>query len=190
VHDWGGMIGLLVAARRPGLVRRLVAGNTAAFRLPPGRPLPAELRLARAPLLGALLVRGANAFLRGAVSRCTVRPLPAEARAAYLAPFPDWASRASVHEFVRDIPLAPGDRSWTALERVEAGLPALAGKPLLLLWGMRDFVFDAAFLEEWTRRFPAAEVHRFDGGGHWLLEDEGPACAALVREFLLRGGGG
>jgi pimeloyl-ACP methyl ester carboxylesterase len=187
VHDWGGMIGFLLAAADPGRVRRIVLGNTAAFRLPPGRPLPAELRLARAPLLGPLLVRGANAFLRGAVDRCASRPLAPDARAAYLAPFPDWASRASVHEFVRDIPLRPGDRSWEALERVEAALPALAGKPVLVLWGMRDFVFDAAFLAEWKRRFPGAEVHRFEGAGHWLLEDEGPACATLVRAFLLAG---
>ena len=48
----------------------------------------------------------------------------------------------------------------------------LKAVPMLILWGMKDFVFDYHFLEEWQRRFPAAGVHRFPHAGHYLFEDE------------------
>ena len=49
---------------------------------------------------------------------------------------------------------------------------------------MRDFVFDRPFLDEWTRRFPRAEVHRFEQAGHYVLEDESEALTALIENFL------
>jgi haloalkane dehalogenase len=49
---------------------------------------------------------------------------------------------------------------------------------------MRDFVFDSPVLAEWVRRFPRAEVQRFPGAGHLLLEDEPEAINDRVRSFL------
>ena len=49
---------------------------------------------------------------------------------------------------------------------------------------MRDFVFDKPFLDEWIRRFPHAEVHRFDQAGHYVLEDEAEALIPLIEGFL------
>ena len=63
VHDWGGAIGLGLAARRPERVGRIVILNTAAF---PSPRIPARIALCRAPLLGALLVRGLNGFAESA----------------------------------------------------------------------------------------------------------------------------
>lgn len=184
LHDWGGMIGMAWAARRPERVSRLVVLNTAAFPLPAGTALPRELRLARSPVLGPLLVRGCNALVRGAARRCTVRPLPAEVAAEYGRPHGSWARRLAVLRFVQDIPLGPGDRAWPVVQGTEAALPRFRGLPTLVCWGMRDFVFDAGFLDGWTRRFPEAEVHRFEDAGHWVLEDAGREIVPLVRRFL------
>ena len=54
---------------------------------------------------------------------------------------------------------------------------------MLVLWGMKDFVFDHHFLDEWVRRFPEAEVHRFPEAGHYLFEDEADAINGLVPPF-------
>jgi haloalkane dehalogenase len=54
----------------------------------------------------------------------------------------------------------------------------------MICWGMKDFVFDEYFLDEWKRRFPAADVHRFPDCGHYVLEDAGEAIVPLVRRFL------
>ena len=63
-------------------------------------------------------------------------------------------------------------------------LHLLRSVPMLILWGMKDFVFDHHFLDEWVRRFPDAEVHRFPEAGHYLFEDEAEAINGLVRAFL------
>ncbi len=183
LHDWGGMIGMAWAARHPDRVARLVVLNTAAFRAPPGKPLPRELRWVRNTPLGPLLVRGLDAFVRGSVRRCVAKPLLQEVAEQYLRPGGS-GDRRAVLRFVQDIPLGPGDPAWPVLEETEAALPAFADRPMLLCWGMRDFVFDRDYLAEWTRRFPGAEVHRFGVAGHWLLEDAGEEVASLVRRFL------
>jgi haloalkane dehalogenase len=51
---------------------------------------------------------------------------------------------------------------------------------------MRDFVFDAHFLRQWQEYFPAAEVHRYDDAGHYILEDAGDEVGLRVEEFLAR----
>ena len=54
---------------------------------------------------------------------------------------------------------------------------------MMIAWGLKDFVFDRHFLDEWTRRFPMAEVHRFEDCGHYILEDAGLEIIPLIREF-------
>ncbi len=160
--------------------------NTAAFGLPPGKRLPRSLWLVRNTPLGPLLVRGFNAFSRGAVRYCVTRPLAPDVRAGYLAPYDSWQNRIAVLRFVQDIPLGPTDRSYVTVKSVEDGLGRFRGVPMLICWGERDFVFDGDFLAGWERRFPAAEVHRFADAGHFVLEDAGPAIIPLVRDFLRR----
>jgi haloalkane dehalogenase len=187
LHDWGGMIGMAYASRHPDRVKRLVILNTAAFLLPPGKSLPWSLRLCGKSILAPLLVRGLNAFSRAAVRLCAVRrPLPPDVRAAYLAPYGSWHDRIAVLRFVQDIPLHPGDRAYDLVHSVQDALPRLQDVPLLICWGERDFVFDAAFLAEWRRRFPQAEVHTFADAGHFVLEDAGAEITPLVQDFLKR----
>jgi len=186
LHDWGGMIGMAYAHRHPERIRRLVILNTAAFLLPPGKRLPWRLWLCRHTWLGTLLVRGLNAFSRSAVKLCARKPLAAAVRDAYLAPYDSWQHRIAVLRFVQDIPLRPGDRSYALVKEVQEGLERFRDVPMLLCWGERDFVFDQHFREEWQRRFPRAEVHRFEQAGHYVLEDAGAEIAPLVRDFLGR----
>jgi len=184
LHDWGGMIGMAFAHRHPDRIKRLVILNTAAFPLPRSRRLPWQLRLCRTPILGALLIRGANAFCLGAARTCFHEPVSPEVRAGYLAPFDSWTNRIGVLRFVQDIPLRPGDRSYDLVAEVEQGLSRFRSVPMLICWGERDFVFDTWFLEEWIRRFPDARVHRFSRAGHYVLEDAGENIIRLVKRFL------
>lgn len=184
-HDWGGMIACGFAVRHPERISNLVMLNTGAFRLPKTKSVPWQLRLARTPLLGALLVRGFNAFSRGAVKSCVTRkPISKAVADGYCAPYDSWANRIAVHRFVQDIPLKSGDRAWDAVMEVEAGLSRLNGKRLLIGWGDRDFVFDHHFAAEWQRRFPDAEWLRFPAGGHYILEDAADELIPAIRNFL------
>ena len=186
LHDWGGMIGAAWALRRPERIGRLVVLNTAAFLMPAGKRLPWRLRAIRRGPLGPILVRGLNGFARGAAWMAAVRRLPPEVRAAYTAPYDSWANRIATLRFVQDIPLGPGDRSYAAARSVDENLCRLAGVPVLICWGERDFVFDRDYLAQWRRRFPNAEAHSFADAGHYVLEDAGERVVPLVVAFLAR----
>jgi pimeloyl-ACP methyl ester carboxylesterase len=185
LHDWGGIIGMTYAARHPERIARLVVANTAAFHKPAGKSFPWVLSLCRDRALGGWLVRGLNLFVRGTTwIGCQERRLSRAERNAYAAAYDSWAHRIAIHRFVQDIPLRPGDRSYELISWVQDRLGLLNAIPMLILWGMRDFVFDAPVLDEWVRRFPAAEVHRFPRAGHLVFEDQRDAINGLVRSFL------
>jgi len=185
VHDWGGMIGMAWAVRHPELVRRLVVLNTGAFHLPKEKRLPFALWLGRNTRIGEWMIRGLNAFCRSA-ARVGVkrRPLTSEVRAGYLQPYDSWKNRIAVARFVQTIPLRPSDPGYDIVSEVEAGLERLRGKPMMIAWGLRDFVFDKHFLAEWERRFPEADVLRFEDGGHYILEDAADEIIPRIVEFL------
>lgn len=189
VHDWGGAIGLLAALRRPERVSRLVILNTGAFT---GMRAPWRIRICRAPLLGPLLVRGLNGFILAALRMASRAParLRGAVREGYLMPYRSWDDRLAALRFVQDIPLSPGHPSWASLKELEEGLPRLAGLPACIVWGERDWCFTPAFREEFERRFPAAEVHRAQQAGHWVLEDAREQVIGWIRDFLARTGGG
>lgn len=186
LHDWGGAIGLAYALRHIKSVKRLVLLNTAAFRPPEGKPLPWELKLCRARVLGPLLVRGFNAFCRGAVLRAPRGGLSPEVRRAYLAPYDSWGNRRAVLRFVQDIPTDSTHKAYGLLCEVEQGLKRLADLPILILWGGKDFVFDQDFFHEWRRRWPKAQARFFPQAGHYILEDAGEAVVLWVSDFLAR----
>jgi len=185
VHDWGGMIGMGWAVRHPERVARIVAHNTSCFRLPEEMPFPWPLALARTPL-GALLIRGGNAFSFVAAKTCAAkRPLSKELRAAYTAPYGSWRDRIATLRFVQDIPLSAADPAWDELVRVEEKVSLLERVPTFLPWGTKDWVFGVPFFDGWTKRFPRAETKRFDDCGHYLLEDA-PEVVPLIADFLAR----
>jgi len=185
VHDWGGMIGCAWATAHTDSVARMVILNTAAFPIPADKRLPLALWLARtAP--GGYLVRGFNAFAGIAARVAFRKPVSTEVRQAYIGPYNSWDHRIATLRFVQDIPLRPGDRGYDILLATAEKLPALAGKPALLAWGMRDFVFDGRFLDAWLRFLPHAEVHRLEDCGHYVLEDGGPALLDRIETFLAR----
>ncbi len=187
VHDWGGMIGTGYAVRHPERIKQLVVLNTGAFHLPASKPFPWALALVRNTPLGALLVRGFNAFSYTASHVCCKRKkLSRTLRQAYRYPYDSWANRIATLRFVQDIPLRPGDKAYEVVSEVENGLAALRDVPMLLCWGLKDFVFSEHFLLEWERRFPDAEAHRFADAGHYILEDASEEVVPLIQEFLRR----
>lgn len=184
VHDWGGMIALAVAVRRPERVARVVLLNTAAFHLPRGKALPGTLRLVRDTRLGAALVTRFNAFSRGAARLAVERRLPPDVRRALVAPYEAPEDRLATLRFVQDIPLAPGDPAYDLVSETASKLDALADKPALICWGSRDFVFDDHFYAEWKRRLPHAELEYYRDAGHYVLLDAADRIVPRVRRFL------
>jgi len=106
--------------------------------------------------------------------------------AGLLAPYDSWAHRVAIQRFVEDIPMHAGHPSYTTLLHLEERLPTLAGKPISLIWGMRDWCFTPAMLERFREIFPSAETHCFEDAGHYVVEDAHERIVPLVADFLER----
>jgi haloalkane dehalogenase len=185
VHDWGGMISLAWAVAHPERIKRLVILNTAAFPLPPSKPFPWQLWLVRDTPLGPLMVRGLNAFSRGATRfACTRKKLSKTMRDAYCAPYDSWGDRIANLRFVQDIPLRSGEPGFDIVSETADRLEVFGDRPVLICWGDKDFVFDHHFLAVWEKVYPHADIHRFSDCGHYILEDASEEIIPLVRRFL------
>lgn len=177
VQDWGGPIGLGFGGRRPELVRRLIIGNTF------GWPLAAEQRLRvfswiMGGPIGRLLTSAFNFVPRAFFARGFAKRPPPEVLDMYLAP---WRNRARRTAAV----IAPRQliRATSYLREVEAGLPALADRPALIVWGLRDVAFRDAERRRFERFFPRHTTVLFDNASHFLQEDVGDQIAQAIRTF-------
>jgi pimeloyl-ACP methyl ester carboxylesterase len=179
-HDWGGPIGLGALLERRDRLRALVLMNTWAWELPSF--LPPFIREFRTEGLGEILALGGNLFVEsipGGMARRDVDPVM---MAAYRAPFPDYWSRAGMLAFQREIPLTERDRSAKLMGSIHERLPEL-DVPVLLVWGLRDRVFQPVFLDQWRELFPEARTVELGDAGHFLVEDRPEAVTEAIAGF-------
>jgi cis-3-alkyl-4-acyloxetan-2-one decarboxylase len=180
-HDWGGPIGLGALLERTDRLRAIVLMNTWAWELPSF--LPPFLREFRTEGLGEILALGGNLFVEsipGGMGRRDIDPVMMD---AYRAPFPDYWSRAGTLAFQREIPLTERDRSAPLMGSIHDRLPGL-DVPVLLVWGMRDPVFQPVFLEQWQELFPNARTVELGDASHFLVEDDPDAVTGAIGSFL------
>jgi pimeloyl-ACP methyl ester carboxylesterase len=180
-HDWGGPIGLGALLERRDRLERVVLMNTWAWELPSF--LPPFLREFRTEGLGEILALGGNLFVESIPGGMAKREVDPVMMAAYRAPFPDYWSRAGTLAFQREIPLTERDRSAPLMARIHERLPSL-DVPALLVWGMRDPVFQPVFLEQWRELLPHAQCVELAGGSNFLVEDDPDGVTGAIRDFL------
>jgi cis-3-alkyl-4-acyloxetan-2-one decarboxylase len=182
-HDWGGAIGMGAAVAMPDRFARFVLLNTAAFR---ASRCPLRIRACRIPLLGRFGVQGLNLFARAALWMAPAkrdRMTPA-VRGGLLAPYDSWSHRTAIYQFVQDIPLSPTHPSYPTLLEIEQGLSQFCGRPVCLVWGMRDWCFTPWFLERFIDFLPQAEVHRIADAGHYVVEDAWEQIVPTIVRFM------
>lgn len=183
VHDWGGPIGIGFARRHPEMIERLIITNTAGFRID---SLPWQLALCRVPLLGALAVRGGNAFAWGATKMAVAKKLDAPTKRGLLLPYDSWANRIATLRFVENIPMDASHPSYGEAKAMEEAVPQFADRPAVLIWGEKDWCFTPAMRARWQGLLPNAEVHRFDDASHYVLEDAPRRTVAAMEDFLAK----
>ncbi|GGC94976.1 acyl-CoA synthetase [Tersicoccus solisilvae] len=180
-HDWGGSISLGWALDHPDLLAGVVLTNTAVHQ-PTGTPIPWPLRLALHPAVHRPGTVGTTAFID--VTLGLARPaLDPAVRRAYRTPYRHTRRRGGVGQFVADIPVDAGTPSFPELDRIAEGIRALT-VPALMLWGPEDPIFSDRYLRDLIDRLPHADVHRFEGAGHLVIEDA--PVAATVLDWLDR----
>jgi len=181
VQDWGGPIGLGLAARRPGLAERLIIGNTFAWPLREPRVRLFSAALGGWP--GRLLTRWFNFAPRVFFARGFAQPVPAAVRQQYLAPWRDPRRRA---------PAAIAPRQLVAaspyLAQVEAGLHKISDLPALIVWGLKDFAFGDSTRQRFEQAFPHHRSVLLPHASHFLQEDAGEQIADEIKSFCQQAG--
>ncbi|QPH52804.1 alpha/beta fold hydrolase [Pontivivens ytuae] len=191
MQDWGGPIGLGMAARHPGRIARLVVMNTFGFwppadgMDPENLPLPAPLRLMRAKGPGDVLVCRFGFF-----ERVVMRMATGDGRAlrrvhhAYKGVFRSPAERAGVMAFPRLIPTRSAHPSAQILLRETGPFLERFEGPARIFWGMKDPLFPPEALAAWRTRLPQAEVTELPEAKHYLQEDAPEEIVAGLHRFL------
>ena len=183
VHDWGGAIGMGLAVRKPELIKRLVLFNTASFL---STDIPFRIGLCRIPLLGTILIRNLNLFVRGVLRFGLKRRkrLKKNVRAGYLAPYDTFENRIANLKFVQDIPMEQAVPSYSVIQSIERNLKQFDVYPILIIWGSEDFCFNVKFLNKWREIFPRAEVREVCNAGHLVVEDASDEIIPWIEGFL------
>ncbi len=185
LHDWGGIIGMAYAVRYPDQIGRIIILNTSAFFPPQGKPLPWQLKLVRnLPFISRPAVQGLNVFALGALIMASKKKLSRSVKKGLVAPYNSWNNRLSTFKFVQDIPLVATDPSHRIVQHTQENLSRLKEKPMLICWGMKDFVFDSDYLAMWSQLFPNAQICRFWDAGHYVLEDAPDRIIEAIGHFL------
>ena len=181
VHDWGGAIGLSAFREEFERINKLVLLNTAAFI---SSDVPNRIRFCRIPIIGEIFVRLLNGFAWPATWMATKKGISKEIKNGFLYPYKDWKSRLAVWKFVQDIPLEEYHSTKKFLSETENSLNQLCNTQILACWGMKDFCFHSGFLDKWKDKLPHIESYELNNAGHYLLEDDFPACREKISSFL------
>lgn len=172
LHDWGGPIGMLWAARHPERVERILVCNTVAF--PPKRKRAfSAWHGALASPVGYRLGVALNLVESTAMRFGVRKPLGAEAKRAYRRPMMERGGRVAAGRFVQMVPDGPDHPEAERLREVEAAIPKLGHVPVHVLWADRDPVMPPKFVERWQKsglRIESVE-HVAPEAGHFWQED-------------------
>jgi haloalkane dehalogenase len=179
-QDWGGLIGLRIAAEHPDRFARIVTANTA---LPTGdERIPVAFKAWRT------FSQATPVFPVGGLIRFACKTkLSKEIIAAYNAPFPTRKYKVAARVFPLLVPTTPDNpaseanrAAWRVLEKWE--------KPFLTAFSDGDGDPIMRGLDKiFQNRIPGAtnQPHTIiKDAGHFLQEDKGEELAGVVVEFI------
>ena len=176
VHDWGGPIGLRLAAEHQDRISRMVVMETGLFT---GEQPMSDAwwtfhdfveRTEDFPI--SLLVR--NAVARG---------MDDEVVAAYDAPFPNKESKAGARAFPLILPTSPDMPGGAEGKRAQETLQA-DRRPMLVLWADSDPVLPFKVGEAFADLMGVDPPIKIENASHFLQEDAGEEIGRRIADWL------
>ena len=173
-QDWGGLIGLRLAAKYGGRFEKIVAANTG---LPTGKaPLSEGFAVFR-----EFLQIKPDLHVAGQVRNGTTKGIDENALAAYNAPFPDDDHKQGVRQFPNLVPgtprtpsAEPNKEAWKILREWK--------KPFLCAFSDKDPIFSGVE-NSFYKLIPGCKdmPHvTIQNAGHFLQEDQPNACVEAI----------
>ena len=174
-QDWGGPISMAVGTARADRVRGVILGNTWFWPTQDLSPKIFSKVMGSPPMQWAILHR--NFFVERLIPAGTATKLSPAVMEHYRRVQPSSEARVGVARMPKEILAAR-----PLLERLASDVPAkLGAKPVLLVWGMKDFAFPpgpnlprmrAAFSDHVIVELPAAK--------HYIQEDAAERIAEAI----------
>ncbi|WP_298839453.1 alpha/beta fold hydrolase [uncultured Roseobacter sp.] len=192
MQDWGGPIGLGVAARHPERIKALVVMNTFGFyppvdgMNPEHLKLPPPLLMMRSRGLGDFMVRRLGFFERQVMPMATATKRRGAARRAYRDILRNSSERAGVMAFPRMIPTKTAHPAAKILLEETGPYVEQFDGPAHIFWGLKDPLIPTGALAAWKKRLPQAGVTEFEKARHYLQDDEPAALVRELRTFLAK----
>ena len=172
MHDWGGPIGMGWATRHPERTAGFVILDTWAFVRNPPMKLPWVFKILVLGKGGWRRATQKNVFTELFLIRGS--KLDAATAEGYRAPHPTPEDRAGIARFPQLIP-ETDDRdheAWSTMAAIEDGLSALADRPALVMWALKDPAFRKEHMERWKQLFRWVDgPHVLPGVKHYLQEE-------------------
>ena len=173
-QDWGGLIGLRLAAKYGDRFEKIVAANTG---LPTGKaPLSEGFAVFR-----EFLQIKPDLHVAGQVRNGTTKGIDDNALVAYNAPFPDDDHKQGVRQFPNLVPgtprtpsAEPNKEAWKILREWK--------KPFLCAFSDKDPIFSGVENSFYKLIPGCKDMHHvtIENAGHFLQEDQPNACVEAI----------
>ena len=180
VQDWGGQIGMGVAAARPEFCGRIVVMDTGFF-------------------TGHQQMTEAWKKFRDFVERTEDLPIPMlvggacftppseDVLAAYGAPFPEARAKAGARAFPLLLPTSPDAPGAEAGQRTLEAMAA-SDRPALMLWAEHDPIIPPSVGARIAERIGWPEPEIIPEASHFLQEDQGELLGRRIADWLADAG--